>query len=144
MDLIVLLIYRLIPRTHGLLGYTITFGTTPICRFFKALFFFHGCIRHGSVCFWVSVDRYALHRFACKIWRWVVYLVPGKKATPQNNFNPRQLKNGQTIHYCLGKSLTFFRSPFSCERNRQPSIKFDIDLKVLFIYRLIPRKSGFH
>jgi hypothetical protein len=36
MDLDVLLIYRLIPRTHGLLGYTATFGTTPISRFFKA------------------------------------------------------------------------------------------------------------
>jgi hypothetical protein len=36
MDLDVLLIYRLIPRTHDLLGYIATFGTTPISRFFKA------------------------------------------------------------------------------------------------------------
>jgi hypothetical protein len=36
MNLYVVLIYRLIPRTHGLLGYTASFGITPISRFFKA------------------------------------------------------------------------------------------------------------
>jgi hypothetical protein len=40
MDLDVRLIYRLIPRTHGLLGYTATFATTPISRFFGAFFCF--------------------------------------------------------------------------------------------------------
>jgi hypothetical protein len=34
----------------------------------------HGRIQHQSACFWVSFDRYALHRVACKIWRWVVHL----------------------------------------------------------------------
>jgi hypothetical protein len=51
---------------------------------FSGLFFFfcfHGYIRHESACFWVSVVRYALHHFAYQIGRWVVYLVPEKKAT---------------------------------------------------------------
>jgi hypothetical protein len=41
------------------------------------------------------------------------------------------------------KKFHFFRSRFSCEKNRQPTIKFDIDLEVLLFYRLIPRKLGF-
>jgi hypothetical protein len=44
MHLDVLLFYRLIPRAYGLLGYTATFGTTPISRFFGAFICFHGCI----------------------------------------------------------------------------------------------------
>jgi hypothetical protein len=35
-NLDMLLIYRLVPRTHGLHKYTVTFSTTPIRRFFKA------------------------------------------------------------------------------------------------------------
>jgi hypothetical protein len=34
----------------------------------------HGCIQHKNACFWVSVDRYALHLVVCKIRRWVVHL----------------------------------------------------------------------
>jgi hypothetical protein len=41
-----------------------------------------------------------------------------------------------------GKNPAFLFQ-FSCNRNRQPTIKVDVDLEVLFIYRLIPRKSGF-
>jgi hypothetical protein len=41
------------------------------------------------------------------------------------------------------KKSHFFRSPFSCERDKQPTMKFNIDTEVLFIYRLIPRKPGF-
>jgi hypothetical protein len=41
MDLDVLLIYRLIPRTHGLLGYIATFGTLQSVAFLRLL---------GSVC----------------------------------------------------------------------------------------------
>jgi hypothetical protein len=36
----------------------------------------------------------------------------------------------------------FFRHQFSWERNRQSTIKFDIDLDVLLIYRMILRKFG--
>jgi hypothetical protein len=123
MDLDVRLIYRLIPRTHGLLQSYIFlhlvfllngidnllsnltwtwmyFSSIDWYRermvylnilpllvplqsvaFFEPFFFCHGCIRHKSVCFWVSVVRYALYRFACNIWRRGVYLVPEKKAT---------------------------------------------------------------
>jgi hypothetical protein len=34
----------------------------------------HSRIQHKSAYFWVSVDIYALHRVACKIWRWFVHL----------------------------------------------------------------------
>jgi hypothetical protein len=37
-------------------------------------------------------------------------------------------------------SVSLFK--FSCERNRQPTIKINIGLEVRFIYRLIPRKSS--
>jgi hypothetical protein len=50
---------------------------------------------------------------------------------------------GKTTDHPLRKSSTFYRSEFSCERNKQPTVKFNIDLEVLFIYRLIPRKLGF-
>jgi hypothetical protein len=40
-------------------------------------------------------------------------------------------------------SPIFLGLDFSCERDRQPSIKFDIDSEVPFVYRLIPRKLGF-
>jgi hypothetical protein len=149
----VLLIYRLIHRMHGLLGYIAIFGTTRISHFFET-FFFHGYTRHENVCFCVLVDRYALYCFACKIWRWVVYLVPEKKATLYKKKRKSKVhifQFSKTFHtppiekradHSLGKSLIFFRSLFSCERDRQPTIKFDIDLVVLLIYRLILRKPG--
>jgi hypothetical protein len=65
MDLDVRLIYRLIPKTHGLLGYTTFFSTTPINRFLEASFSVEGSTQRKSVCFWVSVDRYALYGVAC-------------------------------------------------------------------------------
>jgi hypothetical protein len=43
----------------------------------------------------------------------------------------------------LGKSHTFLGLNFSSEQDRQPTIKFNIDPEVFFIYRLIPRKSSF-
>jgi hypothetical protein len=42
-----------------------------------------------------------------------------------------------------GQAIPLELSHFSCERNKQSTIKFNIDLEVAFIYRLIPRKSGF-
>jgi hypothetical protein len=56
------------------------------------------------------------------------------------NRQPLQKKGGQKITL---KSLTFFGAYFSCERDRQPYSKLGIDLEVLFIYRLIPRKPDF-
>jgi hypothetical protein len=37
----------------------------------------------------------------------------------------------------------FFGSYFSYEQDGHPNFKFGIDLEVLFIYRLVPRKSYF-
>jgi hypothetical protein len=34
-------------------------------------------------------------------------------------------------------------SHLSCERDKQPTFKFDIDLEMFFIYHWIPRKLGF-
>jgi hypothetical protein len=51
-------------------------------------------------------------------------------------FQPPPIVKMQPI---LGKSPTFFESPISCERDRQPALKFDMDLNELLIYRLIPR-----
>jgi hypothetical protein len=41
------------------------------------------------------------------------------------------------------KSLIFLGLDFFCKRDRQSTIEFNIDPEVLFIYRLIIRKSGF-
>jgi hypothetical protein len=41
------------------------------------------------------------------------------------------------------EKVSLFRSHFSCERNRQPTIKFDMDQEMRFIYRLILQKSVF-
>jgi hypothetical protein len=41
-----------------------------------------------------------------------------------------------------GKSHFFLASHFSLEWNRQSAFKFDMDLDVLLIYRLIPRRFG--
>jgi hypothetical protein len=41
------------------------------------------------------------------------------------------------------KKSNFFISPFSRERNVQPTIKVGMAIQVLVIYRLIPRKPGF-
>jgi hypothetical protein len=54
-------------------------------------------------------------------------------------FQPRHLKKGQILE----KSLTSFVAHFSCERDGQPNFKFGMNLEVLFIYRLISRKSDF-
>jgi hypothetical protein len=43
----------------------------------------------------------------------------------------------------LGKSPTFFKPLFSWERNRKPTIRFKMDLEVLCIYRMTPRKFDF-
>jgi hypothetical protein len=64
-----------------------------------------------------------------------------KSSNFQKHFKSRNLENGQ-IHP-LGKSPTFLYLDLFCKRNRQPTIKFDVDLLVLFIYRLIPRTLGF-
>jgi hypothetical protein len=56
-------------------------------------------------------------------------------------FKFRHLEKGQAPPH--GKSPTFFGSQFSCERDRQPTIQFTIDLEVPFIYRLIPRRLDF-
>jgi hypothetical protein len=49
------------------------------------------------------------------------------KATFPNFSNP-----------AIWKKLHFFGSPFSCERDRQSTIKFSMDPEVLYIYRMIP------
>jgi hypothetical protein len=54
------------------------------------------------------------------------------------NFKLRHLKKGQTLEKVL-----LFWSPFSCERDKRPIFKFDINLEVLFIYRMIPSKANF-
>jgi hypothetical protein len=64
----------------------------------------------------------------------------GQKFTFSNHFNHRHLEKVQIIPL---EKVPLFRSQFSCERNRKPTITFDIDLAVLYIYRLIPRKSCF-
>jgi hypothetical protein len=52
------------------------------------------------------------------------------------NFSLVSLKKGQALE----KVLLFFGAHFSCERDGQPNFKFDTDLGVRFIYRLISRK----
>jgi hypothetical protein len=82
MDVDVRLIYRLIPRTHGFfLSILPLLLPLQSVAFLGASFSVHDCIRHENTCFLVSVDWYALYRFACKIRGWVAYLVPEKKAT---------------------------------------------------------------
>jgi hypothetical protein len=63
----VLFIYRLIPRKFGFCESIAFFDTTPISRFLGGSRSVHGRIQHTIACFWVSIDRYALHRVACKI-----------------------------------------------------------------------------
>jgi hypothetical protein len=53
-------------------------------------------------------------------------------------FKRRHVETGQTMP--LERN---FGSHFSCGWDRQPTFKFDINLEVLFIYRLIPRNPGF-
>jgi hypothetical protein len=67
MNLEVLFIYRLIPRKPNFLGWLAIFDTTPIGRFWGASRSVHGRIQLQNACFWVSVNRYALHRVSCKI-----------------------------------------------------------------------------
>jgi hypothetical protein len=50
---------------------------------------------------------------------------------------------GKSTDHPLGKSPTFLNLNFFAKRNIQFTIKFDMDLEVPFIYRLIPRKSGY-
>jgi hypothetical protein len=52
----------------------------------------------------------------------------------------RLLKKGQDF---LGKSFIFLASLFSPELNRQPNFKFNMDLDVPFIFRLIQCAPGF-
>jgi hypothetical protein len=67
MDLDVLFIYRLIPRKTSLPESIVFFDTTQISRFLGASFRVQDSTQRKDVCFWVSVDRYALYRGACKI-----------------------------------------------------------------------------
>jgi hypothetical protein len=67
MNLDVLLIYRLMSRMHGLLGYTATFGSTSISRFFMVYLSVHKLIEHPNACFVVPVDSHTLHCVACEI-----------------------------------------------------------------------------
>jgi hypothetical protein len=56
-------------------------------------------------------------------------------------FNLRLLEKGQTIP--LGKVPLFLDLIFSCEQNKRPTLKFDVDADMCSIYRMIPRKFGF-
>jgi hypothetical protein len=74
--------------------------------------------------------------FIVTVW---LYVDSGRLDSPWSKdliFQPPPIVKMLTI---LGKSPTFFESPFSCERDRQPALKFDMDLNELLIYRLIPR-----
>jgi hypothetical protein len=62
----------------------------------------------------------------------------------------KKKKGGQKIDQnfnfsipAIWKKSHFFGFRFSCERYGQPTIKFSIDLEMLFIYRLIPSKFDF-
>jgi hypothetical protein len=70
----VLCIYRLIPRKFDFLGWLAAFSTTPVSGFWGASRSIHGRIQLKIACFCVPVDRYAMHRVACKIWPWVVHI----------------------------------------------------------------------
>jgi hypothetical protein len=50
---------------------------------------------------------------------------------------------GKRSDHPLGKSPTFLGSHFSCERDKQPTFKLEINSEMLFIYRLTPRRLGF-
>jgi hypothetical protein len=62
-----------------------------------------------------------------------------QKAEILKSLTPRHLEKGRTSP---GKFSTYFKSQFSCEVVRQPTINFDVDPEVPFFYRLIPRKLG--
>jgi hypothetical protein len=51
--------------------------------------------------------------------------------------------SGKRTDHPLGKSPTLLESHCFSERDKQPALKFDMDLNVLSIYWLIPRKPGF-
>jgi hypothetical protein len=59
----------------------------------------------------------------------------------KNISHPAIWKKDRLSYVSPWKSPIFLGLHFSCERDRQPVIKFNIDLEVLFIYRLIPTKS---
>jgi hypothetical protein len=76
--------------------------TTPISRFFRASRSVHDRIQNKSACFWISVNKYALHRVASEIWRWVVRLGPEVRVDifKSSNFlvfKPRHIKRDKTI-----------------------------------------------
>jgi hypothetical protein len=55
------------PRKFDFLNWLAAFGITSIGRFLGTSWGVYGRIQHKSACFWVSVDRYALHPVACEI-----------------------------------------------------------------------------
>jgi hypothetical protein len=70
----VLFIYHLIPRKIDCLGWFAALGTTPVSRFLGASCSVLGRLQYKSASFWVSVNRYALHRDAYEIWWRIVHL----------------------------------------------------------------------
>jgi hypothetical protein len=94
MDLDVLLIYRLVPRAHGLLGYTATFCTTPISRFFEA-FFFLSRMHTIWKCFVSGYQLIDMHCIALpvKFDGGLSISFLRKKQLFKIHFNPRQLKS---------------------------------------------------
>jgi hypothetical protein len=63
----------------------------------------------------------------------------------QAKFKPVEVSNSicrKRRSHPLGKSPTLFVAHFSFERDGQPTIKFNINPDMLFVYRLIPRNPG--
>jgi hypothetical protein len=69
---------------------------------------------------------------------WIV--IVGLSGEQRLDFSNPAISKKETT---ASKKSQLFRSQFSCERNRQSTIKFDVDLDMIFIYRLVLRKLGF-
>jgi hypothetical protein len=98
----------------------------------------HVRILRPCACLWVSFDRYALHRIACEVLRWVVH----QKFTFSNSSN-FLISKPAIWRKDRWKKSHFFEGHFSCERDGQPTFKFEIDSEVLFTYRWLSRKLDF-
>jgi hypothetical protein len=97
---------------------TCHFDTTPISRFYET-FSIDDCIQHKSTCFWVSFNKCALHRCACKIWRCAVYLSHEKHSIfsdpPYMSVNVMALKCSSMLTLiCWGSTTNWSSGTRSC------------------------------
>jgi hypothetical protein len=101
----------------------------------------------------VSFDRQKIHFASCKIWSRILWC---SRTTYKQLFKKWTSKFTFSIWSSFliltpaiwrkdrpWKRSYFFVAYFFYERDGQPNFRFDIDSKVLFIYRLIPRKPNF-